>query len=355
MVVVAGIDTERGVVLLSDPGSPDGNLEEVPIDVFMDAWADSDNSMIVAEGPAPGAGEQSPRRPRRRLRRPRELADRHGHRGHRHPALGADPGRAPGADGVVGGCSRCDCGRGRGAVRRRRPGRAAAGGMRGRGDHDRLPGRAEGADRDEPIIPPPDQDDPSPISPMWTEPVRVRAGAQDRRGAERSVRPSPAPPLPTRPAGGPAGHAGPGGPDARRRAGRGACGAVLRPDRRRAAHRTGWPGRRLPDRSPARRVGPGRTDGTPTGRADHERADHERPDPRLVQGLIGSHDLAADEAAARAHRAGAAPGRRAGHPAGRRQPGHRRATRGRRHRRRPGRPSRRARWPTWCGWAGPAA
>jgi hypothetical protein len=53
MVVVAGIDTERGVVLLSDPGVPNGNLEEVPIDVFLDAWADSDNTMIVAEDPAP--------------------------------------------------------------------------------------------------------------------------------------------------------------------------------------------------------------------------------------------------------------------------------------------------------------
>ncbi len=53
MVVVAGIDTDRGVVLLSDPGSPDGDLEEVPIEVFMDAWADSDHTMIVAEDPAP--------------------------------------------------------------------------------------------------------------------------------------------------------------------------------------------------------------------------------------------------------------------------------------------------------------
>jgi hypothetical protein len=55
MVVVAGIDVDRGVVLLSDPGSPDGNLEEVPVEVFMDAWADSDHTMIVAEDPAPAA------------------------------------------------------------------------------------------------------------------------------------------------------------------------------------------------------------------------------------------------------------------------------------------------------------
>ncbi len=52
-VVVTGIDTERGTVILSDPGSPDGNLEEVPIETFMDAWADSEYSMIVCDQPAP--------------------------------------------------------------------------------------------------------------------------------------------------------------------------------------------------------------------------------------------------------------------------------------------------------------
>jgi hypothetical protein len=58
MVVVAGIDADRGVVLLSDPGSPDGDLEEVPIDTFMDAWADSEHTMIVAEDPAPAAAAE---------------------------------------------------------------------------------------------------------------------------------------------------------------------------------------------------------------------------------------------------------------------------------------------------------
>ena len=72
MVVVAGIDTERGVVLLSDPGSPDGNLEEVPIDVFLDAWADSDNTMIVAEDPAP----QDATTPADEQLRARDRADR---------------------------------------------------------------------------------------------------------------------------------------------------------------------------------------------------------------------------------------------------------------------------------------
>lgn len=52
-VVVSGIDTARGVVYLSDLGSPDGNMEEVPIDIFNDAWADSQNSMIVCDQPDP--------------------------------------------------------------------------------------------------------------------------------------------------------------------------------------------------------------------------------------------------------------------------------------------------------------
>jgi hypothetical protein len=48
-VVVTGIDTERGTILLSDPGSPGGDLSEVPIDLFMNAWADSENAMIVCD------------------------------------------------------------------------------------------------------------------------------------------------------------------------------------------------------------------------------------------------------------------------------------------------------------------
>jgi hypothetical protein len=42
------------VAILSDPGSPDGNLEEVPLDVFVDAWADSQNTMIVCDEPPAG-------------------------------------------------------------------------------------------------------------------------------------------------------------------------------------------------------------------------------------------------------------------------------------------------------------
>jgi hypothetical protein len=48
-VVVTGIDVESGIVYLSDTGTPDGNMLEVPLDVFEDAWADSDNLMVVCE------------------------------------------------------------------------------------------------------------------------------------------------------------------------------------------------------------------------------------------------------------------------------------------------------------------
>jgi hypothetical protein len=56
-VVLTGIDVERGVAILSDPGSPDGNLEEVPLAVFEDAWADSDHTMLVCDEPP--AAEQT--------------------------------------------------------------------------------------------------------------------------------------------------------------------------------------------------------------------------------------------------------------------------------------------------------
>jgi hypothetical protein len=56
-VVLTGIDVERGVAILSDPGSETGNLEEVPLAVFEDAWADSDNTMLVCDEPP--SGEQT--------------------------------------------------------------------------------------------------------------------------------------------------------------------------------------------------------------------------------------------------------------------------------------------------------
>lgn len=54
-VVVSGIDAENGIVYLSDPGHPEGDQMEVPLEVFADAWADSQNSMIVCDQPAPSA------------------------------------------------------------------------------------------------------------------------------------------------------------------------------------------------------------------------------------------------------------------------------------------------------------
>lgn len=56
MVVVVGIDLERGTVLLNDPGTPGGQLEEVPIALFDNAWADADHAMIVCDEPAPDSG-----------------------------------------------------------------------------------------------------------------------------------------------------------------------------------------------------------------------------------------------------------------------------------------------------------
>ncbi|MDG3016094.1 C39 family peptidase [Speluncibacter jeojiensis] len=50
-LVVAGIDHDRGVVILSDPGSPNGNQEEVPIDRFEQAWSASGDQMLVADSP----------------------------------------------------------------------------------------------------------------------------------------------------------------------------------------------------------------------------------------------------------------------------------------------------------------
>ncbi|SEB66459.1 C39 family peptidase [Rhodococcus koreensis] len=52
-LIVAGIDDTRGVVILSDPGAPNGNQLEVPIDQFEDAWADSGHKMLVADAPDP--------------------------------------------------------------------------------------------------------------------------------------------------------------------------------------------------------------------------------------------------------------------------------------------------------------
>ncbi|MDQ0693198.1 C39 family peptidase [Arthrobacter sp. W4I7] len=46
-VIVTGIDTENNTVILSDTGTPDGNMLAVPMKVFLDAWADSGNEMVT--------------------------------------------------------------------------------------------------------------------------------------------------------------------------------------------------------------------------------------------------------------------------------------------------------------------
>ncbi|MGW4482105.1 C39 family peptidase, partial [Rhodococcus triatomae] len=51
VLVVAGIDQDRGVVILSDPGVSHGNQLEVPIEQFVDAWQDSDCALLVADEP----------------------------------------------------------------------------------------------------------------------------------------------------------------------------------------------------------------------------------------------------------------------------------------------------------------
>ncbi|MFD4427242.1 C39 family peptidase [Rhodococcus sp. NPDC058481] len=61
VLVVAGIDDTRGVVILSDPGVPSGNQLEIPIDQFEEAWADSGHQMLVTDAPDDGLlDEQKP-------------------------------------------------------------------------------------------------------------------------------------------------------------------------------------------------------------------------------------------------------------------------------------------------------
>lgn len=52
-LLITGIDTERGYVVLSDPGNPNGNEDVVQLSDFIEAWSDSGNSAIVTTGPTP--------------------------------------------------------------------------------------------------------------------------------------------------------------------------------------------------------------------------------------------------------------------------------------------------------------
>jgi hypothetical protein len=50
-LVITAIDQDRGYVVLSDPGNPDGNQDVVPLADFVEAWSGSDNSAIVTTEP----------------------------------------------------------------------------------------------------------------------------------------------------------------------------------------------------------------------------------------------------------------------------------------------------------------
>ena len=66
-VVVTGVDEERGVVIVSDPGDPEGNAKEYPIEQFEDAWADSGYAAAVCdvspEELSGGAATEAPEEP----------------------------------------------------------------------------------------------------------------------------------------------------------------------------------------------------------------------------------------------------------------------------------------------------
>lgn len=51
VLVVAGIDDDRGVVILSDPGVPSGSQLEISIEQFENAWADSGRQLLVTDAP----------------------------------------------------------------------------------------------------------------------------------------------------------------------------------------------------------------------------------------------------------------------------------------------------------------
>ena len=63
-VVVTGVDVERGVVIVSDPGDPEGNAKEYPIEQFEDAWEDSGYAAAVCDvSPEELAGGEAPEVP----------------------------------------------------------------------------------------------------------------------------------------------------------------------------------------------------------------------------------------------------------------------------------------------------
>ncbi len=52
-VVITGIDDERAVITLNDPGQPEGSGWEISVADFMDAWDDSNYEMVVTDAAPP--------------------------------------------------------------------------------------------------------------------------------------------------------------------------------------------------------------------------------------------------------------------------------------------------------------
>ncbi|MCV7401957.1 C39 family peptidase [Mycobacterium fragae] len=48
-VVVTGVDTRSNIVHLNDSGTPNGRDEQIPMDTFTQAWATSNNMLIVTQ------------------------------------------------------------------------------------------------------------------------------------------------------------------------------------------------------------------------------------------------------------------------------------------------------------------
>lgn len=59
-LVVTGVDIGRGVVVVNDPGDPNGRAHEYPLDMFLDAWADSGFEAIVATPPVGTVMDDAP-------------------------------------------------------------------------------------------------------------------------------------------------------------------------------------------------------------------------------------------------------------------------------------------------------
>jgi hypothetical protein len=58
-LVVSAIDPQTGTVTLSDPGTPDGNEEQVSLSTFLQAWSASDYGMLVTDHPDTGTASQT--------------------------------------------------------------------------------------------------------------------------------------------------------------------------------------------------------------------------------------------------------------------------------------------------------